>query len=195
MTQDAQDDDSWSSLNLGGVLARVQGLDSEGKGYALVNVASDRGTTVVVKRYFVDDASEEAIKLATHEIVMMRQLKHDHVLPCLGSSLNSMEIWLVTPLQALGSLRRILDHSFPDGIPEASISPIVGDVLRGLHHLHERGIVHRALQAAHILLDAQGRAKISGLRYSCSLYATGTDSHNIPSVGCIPQDVSSEAEH
>ena len=105
-----------------------------------------------MKRFSIDDASEEAIKLIRHEIVSMRQIKHDHILHCLGSfaSPNNMEIWLVSPIMEMGSLRNILDTHFPDGIPESAASPIIRDILYGLAHLHERGIVHRALKVSTI---------------------------------------------
>ena len=46
----------------------------------------------------------------------------------------------------MGSVRKILDSHFPEGIPESAASPIIRDILLGLVHLHERGIVHRALK-------------------------------------------------
>lgn len=138
------------NLNIGASLCQVFGLDSSGNGRAAVNVAYDKSTdtNIVVKRFFVDDASEEAIKLIRHEVVSMKQLKHDHILSCLGSvaSPNNMEIWLLSPLMEMGSLRRILDAHFPEGIPESAASPIIRDILLALVHLHERGLVHRALK-------------------------------------------------
>ena len=75
-------------------------------------------------------------------------LKYDHVLECLGSFAlpNIMEVWLISPLMEMGSVRKILDSHFPEGIPESAASPIIRDILLGLVHLHERGIVHRALK-------------------------------------------------
>lgn len=36
-----------------------------------------------------------------------------------------------------------------------------------------QGIVHRAVQASHILLSESGEACLTGLRYSCSLMESG----------------------
>ena len=87
----------------------------------------------------MDDASEEAIKLIRHEVVSMRQLKYDHILECLGSFAlpNIMEVWLISPLMEMGSVRKILDSHFPEGIPEAAASPIIRDILLGLVHLQQ----------------------------------------------------------
>jgi len=38
---------------------------------------------------------------------------------------------------------------------------IILDVLSGLKHAHEKGIIHRDIKPSNILLDANGRAKIS----------------------------------
>jgi len=192
MMDDIGEIENAENVMLSGVIGRISGLDSEGKGQAIVNEAYEKqsGFKIAVKRYSVDDASEEAIKLIRHEIVMMRQLRHDNVIHCLGSFAlpNHMEIWLLTPFMSVGSLRTVLDNHFPDGIPESAISPIVRDVLFGLHHLHERGIVHRAIKSSHILIDDHGRAKLSGLRYSCSLYDTAVEASCSASVGGIRQD-------
>jgi serine/threonine protein kinase len=39
---------------------------------------------------------------------------------------------------------------------------IILDVLSGLKYAHEKGIIHRDIKPSNILLDANGRAKISG---------------------------------
>jgi len=38
---------------------------------------------------------------------------------------------------------------------------IILDVLSGLKHAHEKGIIHRDIKPSNILLDANGRAKVS----------------------------------
>ena len=38
------------------------------------------------------------------------------------------------------------------------------------------------------MIDRNGRAKISGFRYSCSLIETTTDETCLPAVGCALQD-------
>ena len=69
-TPDPEAFSNWEDLKLLHVISQVQGIDSEGKGRAIVNVASDvDDKKVAVKRFLIDDASDEAIKLVTHEIV------------------------------------------------------------------------------------------------------------------------------
>lgn len=137
-----------SDMVLHGSLGRVFGIDSQGEGRAVINVGElkSSGHVVCVKRFLIDESSEEGIKLIRREVVTMRHIRHEHILPCLASLFNDMEVWLVTPLMEMGSMRRILDLHFTEGIPEAAVSPIVRDVLLGLIHLHERGIVHRAIK-------------------------------------------------
>ena len=139
-------------LNCNLALGKIFGLDSQGNGRGTVNPGKSKSKNldVAVKRYFVDDASEEAINLIRYEVVLMKQLRHENILTCLSSfaSPNNMEIWLISPLMSMGSMRRILDTFFPEGIPETAACPIIRDLLNGLNHLHERGIVHRALKVS-----------------------------------------------
>ena len=141
---------SYEDVTLHCNLGKILGLDSQGKGQGSVNAGLIKSTNfnVAVKRYFIDDASEEAIKLIRHEVVLMKQLRHDNILTCIDSfaSPNNMEIWLISPLMEIGSMRRILDSFFPEGISESAACPIIRDILNGLNHLHDRGIVHRALK-------------------------------------------------
>ena len=144
------DDVSANDLTFHAGLGKIFGLDSKGHGRGIVNVGQARSKNMnfAVKRYFIDDASEEALKLVRYEVVLMKQLRHENILPCLASfaSPNNMEIWLISPLMEMGSMRRILDSFYPEGIPEVSSVSIIRDILFGLNHLHERGIVHRALK-------------------------------------------------
>ena len=45
-----------------------------------------------------------------------------------------------------------------------------------------------SLQASHVLIDVNGRAKLCGLRYSCSLYESVAEATTSASVGCLMQD-------
>ena len=49
-------------------------------------------------------------------------------------------------------------------------------------------MLHVFFQAAHVLIDRGGRAKLSGLRYSCSLYDSVVEASCSASVGCMTQD-------
>lgn len=175
------------------VLAHVEGLNSKGGGAAIVQKFSHAPSNkkLVVKRYIIDnDNEEETIKLLRHEVVSMRQLRHAHLMECHASfPAPGCEVWLVEPWMEMGSARHVLDTFYPEGVPEMAATPILRDVLLALEHLHERGVVHRAVKASHVLIDAKGVAKLTGMRYCCSLYENTVGAAvTAAAAGCVLQD-------
>src|SRR4029079_6985021 len=57
-----------------------------------------------------------------------------------------------------GSLAQQLDGT---PVPARQAATLVMSLARAVHHAHERGIVHRALQPANVLLVADGTPKIA----------------------------------
>jgi len=58
-----------------------------------------------------------------------------------------------------GDLKDLIDRTGP--LPEAMLSRIGADVVSGLAHAHERGIIHRDVKPRNILLDGQGNPKLA----------------------------------
>ena len=54
-------------------------------------------------------------------------------------------------------LRRLLR----DGLPPARLVEIISEVAAALDHAHQRGVVHRDVKPANILVDAMGRARLT----------------------------------
>ena len=58
-----------------------------------------------------------------------------------------------------GDLKDLIDRTGP--LPEAMLSRLGADVVSGLAHAHERGIIHRDVKPRNILLDGQGNPKLA----------------------------------
>lgn len=116
----------------------------------------------------------------------MRQFKHPNVLPCLASYVSGSEVILVTPKMYWGSLKDLVETHFNhnEGIPELAVALIFKQVILALQYLHAKAIVHRSVRASHILISESGEAKLSGLRYACSLlhpaHGTVQDRYDYP---------------
>ncbi|CAG0913835.1 unnamed protein product [Notodromas monacha] len=103
------------------------------------------------------------------------ELRHPNILPYLhvfavndyngekGFLDPGPQIWIVTPMCDQGSALDLLSF-YPEGLPEKAISYIGQNVLRALAYIHEKGYVHRAVKASHVLLCSDGRVLLTGLR-------------------------------
>lgn len=104
-------------------------------------------------------------------------LSHPTIVPIRELRLDETPPYLVMTYADGGSLSQRLDSmrsSMPDSALSLSILARVGDALT---YLHEQSIVHRGVQPASILFDAQGQALLSGLDL-----AFGTDQAPSPRV-------------
>ena len=128
---------------------------------------------VAVKKYNLDllsktqDFDDEAGRIR-QEVIRMKQFRHQNILTCLSSFVNGCQVCVVTPHVVLGSVRKVMDSKWHEGIPEPVCARVLRDVTSALDYLHSRFIVHRSIRCSHILLDDSG-AKLSGLRYACSM--------------------------
>jgi len=80
--------------------------------------------------------------------------------------------YLVMPIMEGGSLTQRLRDLGPDRcLPACEAATLIRDVARGVQHAHERGILHRDLKSANILLDRAGRPHVADFGLARSLTA------------------------
>lgn len=92
------------------------------------------------------------------EIKIMGRLRHKHIVQLVGACINTEYPCLVMDYMEGGSLEKV--------VKEVKFSPLQKkqlalEIAKGLYYLHSRGIVHRDLRSANVLLDANGVAKIT----------------------------------
>ncbi|KAL1132667.1 hypothetical protein AAG570_010619 [Ranatra chinensis] len=130
-------------------------------------------TVVALKKYNLEKITREDTALIQEEIILMRQLCHPNVLPCLTAFVSGHTIVAVTPLMGYGSCHDIMMRHFSAGLPEPAIACILRAVITALGYLHSKAIIHRAVRASHILISTDGNVVLTGLRYSCRLLSEG----------------------
>lgn len=158
----------WSDYQLTSIISECCG------GAAVVYSAlyKPANTNVAIKRYFVDKIKENA-SLIQQDIMTRKELQHPNILPYLASFVHGSELYVVSPLMSFGSCRDILDRYFPEGLPELACAIILRDVLQALQYLHRQLYIHRSVRASHILIGANGAARLSGLRSAASMLVRG----------------------
>jgi serine/threonine protein kinase len=132
-------------------------LERQGRGgLSVVFKAKRNGTVVALK--VLESTRQKRVDQFAREISVMSSLSHPNIVKVHGSGevdghrFMAMEFIDGTPLDA--ALRRRLL-----GVPVAVA--VVAQIARALHHLHQRGYVHRDVTPGNILLGPGNEAKIA----------------------------------
>ncbi len=143
------------------------------KGDVLLAKHKTSKSLVAIKHFNLENFDQDQYELIIGEIFFMRQLKHSNLLPCLTSYVINFDLYVVSPFMGYASCHDLISTHFQDGLPEVVISFFLRDVLRALEYIHSKGYIHRAVKARHILVNADGHACLSGLRYLYPLPENG----------------------
>lgn len=109
----------------------------------------------------MDLAHQPRKELIVNEIVVMKESSHPNIVNYLDSFLVRSELWVIMEYMEGGPLTDIIEGN---ALTEVMISTITFETLKGLSHLHSRSIVHRDIKSDNILMDSEGRVKISNFK-------------------------------
>eukprot|EP00268_Persea_americana_P013435 TRINITY_DN15900_c0_g1_i12.p1 TRINITY_DN15900_c0_g1~~TRINITY_DN15900_c0_g1_i12.p1 ORF type:complete len:595 (-),score=116.95 TRINITY_DN15900_c0_g1_i12:378-2162(-) len=139
-------------------------LDKIGQGtYSNVYKARDRdtGKIVALKKVRFDTSASESVKFMAREILILQKLDHPNVVKLKGLATSRMHYSLYLVFDFMHSdLARLVSH--PDGkLTEPQVKCYMQQLLAGLQHCHERGILHRDIKGSNLLIDKNGMLKIA----------------------------------
>ncbi|CDP12864.1 unnamed protein product [Coffea canephora] len=131
--------------------------------YSNVYKALDRdtGKIVALKKIRFNTSEPESVKFMAREIIILRKLDHPNVIKLEGLATSRMQysLYLVFDFM-LSDLTRIISR--PEGrLTEPQVKSYMQQLLSGLQHCHERGILHRDIKASNLLIDKNGMLKIA----------------------------------
>ncbi|KAJ1391268.1 Serine/threonine-protein kinase, active site [Sesbania bispinosa] len=138
-------------------------LDQIGQGaYSSVHKALDleTGKYVALKKVRFSSTDPESVRFMAREIYILRQLDHPNVIKLEGlvTSSTSTSLYLVLEYMEhdLAGLAATPGVKFT----EAQIKCYMKQLLCGLEHCHNRGVLHRDIKGSNLLLDNNGNLKI-----------------------------------
>ncbi|KAI3685060.1 hypothetical protein L6452_34293 [Arctium lappa] len=130
----------------------------------------ETGRTVALKKVRFDNFEPESVRFMAREIVILRRLDHPNVMKLDGiiTSRLSCSIYLVFEYMEhdISGLLSCPDINFT----ESQIKCYMKQLLSGLEHCHSRGVMHRDIKGANLLVNNEGIMKIGdfGLANFCN---------------------------
>ncbi|GJS68072.1 probable serine/threonine-protein kinase [Tanacetum coccineum] len=132
----------------------------------------ETGRIVALKKVRFDNFEPESVRFMAREIVILRRLDHPNVMKLDGiiTSRLSCSIYLVFEYMEhdISGLLSCPDINFT----ESQIKCYMKQLLEGLEHCHSRGVMHRDIKGANLLVNNEGVMKIGdfGLANFCNSF-------------------------
>lgn len=101
------------------------------------------------------------------EIALMKNLSHPHIVRYYGMEITESHINIFLEYVPGGSIESLLRKFGKFG--EAVASCYTQQILLGLQYLHERGVLHRDIKGANLLVDENGNVKLADFGSSKSI--------------------------
>lgn len=131
-------------------------LPADAPGMRYHRARRDGEATPVLVRELVHHATDEAFRRFSTEIRAMHAVQSPHVVPMLDAGVVDGVLYAVSPWYDAGTLADDPGHASGDGVATARDLGAVVDAARGVHDLHEGGVLHRNVRPHAIVRDAGG---------------------------------------
>nr|GMC55184.1 probable serine/threonine-protein kinase At1g54610 [Ipomoea batatas] len=151
-------------------------IDKVGSGtYSNVYKARDKetGKIVAMKKVRFDTSEPQSVKFMAREIMILQKLDHPNIIKLEGLATSRMQYSIYLVFDYMQSdLASIISR--PGGrLNESQVKCYMQQLLSGLQHCHERGILHRDIKGSNLLIDKSGMLKIADFGLA-NFFNTGT---------------------
>ncbi|XP_075483244.1 cyclin-dependent kinase A-1-like [Primulina tabacum] len=139
-------------------------LAKVGKGtYSNVYKAMEKNTgkIVALKKVRFDTSEPASVQFMAREIIVLKKLDHPNIIKLEGIATSRMQYSLYLVFDFMPSdLMKVIAR--PEGrLTEPQVKCYMQQLLGGLQHCHERGILHRDIKGSNLLIDKNGVLKIA----------------------------------
>ncbi|KXG39386.1 probable serine/threonine-protein kinase At1g54610 [Sorghum bicolor] len=139
-------------------------IDKIGQGtYSNVYKARDTvsGKIVALKKVRFDNLEPESVRFMAREILILRRLDHPNVVKLDGLVTSRMSCSLYLVFEYMEHDLAGLAASPEIKFTEPQVKCYMHQLLSGLEHCHDRGVLHRDIKGSNLLLDNNGMLKIA----------------------------------
>ncbi|KII83801.1 hypothetical protein PLICRDRAFT_180143 [Plicaturopsis crispa FD-325 SS-3] len=145
--------------------SKIKKVGQGASGHVYVAKTLATGKKVAIKE--MDLSHQPRKELIVNEIIVMKESQHPNIVNFLESYLvKNNELWVVMEYMEGGALTDVIENNT---LEEDQISSICFETCKGLGHLHSQSIIHRDIKSDNVLLDAQGRVKITDFGFCAKL--------------------------
>lgn len=134
-----------------------------------VYTAYERGTNrcVAIKQMNLEQQPKK--DLIINEILVMKDSSHPNIVNFIDSYLVGGDLWVIMEYMEGGSLTDVVTFNI---MTEGQIAAVCRETLKGLQHLHSKGVIHRDIKSDNILLSMDGNIKLSTSVIYCFMILT-----------------------
>lgn len=123
-----------------------------------VYTGHERGSNRLVAIKQMNLEQQPKKDLIINEILVMKESSHPNIVNFIDSYLCGGELWVVMEYMEGGSLTDVVTFNI---MTEGQIASVCRETLKGLQHLHSKGVIHRDIKSDNILLSMEGNIKLS----------------------------------
>ncbi|PIM97235.1 Mitogen-activated protein kinase kinase kinase [Handroanthus impetiginosus] len=122
---------------------------------------TDNGFFFAVKEVSLLDPGsqgQQSLGQLEQEISLLSQFRHENIVRYLGTDRDDAKLYIFLELVTKGSLAKLYGRY---QLRDSQVSAYTRQILSGLNYLHCRGVVHRDIKCANILVDVSGSVKLA----------------------------------